>query len=261
MNRKRKLLRVVCGLGIPALLAAIFLSFATLRSGAVTTVTQLFYDGFNGSSLDTSRWMIVDGGSWVQVTGGFLQTVSGQDHKEVNSIPNFAPMGHSVVAKARIRLAGQFQKFGFNVNYLGPATGFYFDTYDDRDGNIENTIRALVWFVPTSGAPVNLLDVTVPVTWYEFHEFAVDWRATEVIFLIDNVEAARVPVTFGGALPVGVWNDRGSLMQTDWVEVSQVITNTTICHKPGTPAQKTLVIPQQALAGHLGHGDTIGPCG
>lgn len=34
----------------------------------------------------------------------------------------------------------------------------------------------------------------------------------------------------------------------------------TICHKPGTPAQKTLVIPVQALAGHLSHGDTIGPC-
>jgi Concanavalin A-like lectin/glucanases superfamily len=34
----------------------------------------------------------------------------------------------------------------------------------------------------------------------------------------------------------------------------------TICHKPGTPAQKTLVIPYQALSGHLGHGDTIGSC-
>jgi hypothetical protein len=34
----------------------------------------------------------------------------------------------------------------------------------------------------------------------------------------------------------------------------------TICHKPGTRAQKTLVIPVQALEGHLGHGDTIGPC-
>jgi hypothetical protein len=34
----------------------------------------------------------------------------------------------------------------------------------------------------------------------------------------------------------------------------------TICHKTGTPAQKTLVIPQQSLAGHLDHGDTIGPC-
>jgi hypothetical protein len=34
----------------------------------------------------------------------------------------------------------------------------------------------------------------------------------------------------------------------------------TICHKPCTPAQKTLVIPIQALAGHLGHGDVIGAC-
>lgn len=34
----------------------------------------------------------------------------------------------------------------------------------------------------------------------------------------------------------------------------------TICHKPGTPAQKTMVIPIQALAAHLGHGDVIGPC-
>ena len=34
----------------------------------------------------------------------------------------------------------------------------------------------------------------------------------------------------------------------------------TICHKPGTPAQKTLVIPIQALKGHLGHGDAMGPC-
>lgn len=34
----------------------------------------------------------------------------------------------------------------------------------------------------------------------------------------------------------------------------------TICHKPGTPAQKTMTLPQSALNGHLGHGDTMGPC-
>jgi hypothetical protein len=34
----------------------------------------------------------------------------------------------------------------------------------------------------------------------------------------------------------------------------------TICHKPGTPAEKTLRIPIEALDGHLGHGDMIGPC-
>lgn len=34
----------------------------------------------------------------------------------------------------------------------------------------------------------------------------------------------------------------------------------TICHKPGTPAQKTLSIPPAALQGHIGHGDDIGAC-
>ena len=33
----------------------------------------------------------------------------------------------------------------------------------------------------------------------------------------------------------------------------------TICHKPGTPAQQTKLVPQSALKGHLGHGDTLGP--
>lgn len=33
-----------------------------------------------------------------------------------------------------------------------------------------------------------------------------------------------------------------------------------ICHKPGTPAEKTLRIPIKGLDGHLSHGDLIGPC-
>jgi len=35
----------------------------------------------------------------------------------------------------------------------------------------------------------------------------------------------------------------------------------TICHKPGTPAEKTKEVPPQAVPGHLGHGDTLGECG
>lgn len=34
----------------------------------------------------------------------------------------------------------------------------------------------------------------------------------------------------------------------------------TICHKPGTPAEKTLTLPMSAWGGHHGHGDTLGPC-
>ncbi len=39
-----------------------------------------------------------------------------------------------------------------------------------------------------------------------------------------------------------------------------ILEEVTICHKPGTPAQKTLIIPIQALPGHLAHGDTLGSC-
>ena len=34
----------------------------------------------------------------------------------------------------------------------------------------------------------------------------------------------------------------------------------TICHMPGTPAQKTLEVPANALSGHLAHGDVMGSC-
>lgn len=34
----------------------------------------------------------------------------------------------------------------------------------------------------------------------------------------------------------------------------------TICHKPDSPAEKTMSLPQAALGGHLGHGDYLGAC-
>ena len=33
-----------------------------------------------------------------------------------------------------------------------------------------------------------------------------------------------------------------------------------VCHKPGTPAEKTLWVPLTAVPWHLAHGDTIGEC-
>jgi hypothetical protein len=84
---------------------------------------------------------------------------------------------------------------------------------------------------------VNLLDVEIPVTWYEFHEFAIERTPSEVIYSIDGQEVARVPDAFAGALPVGVWNDRWSMMLTDWVEVCRVespILDVKVDIKPGS---------------------------
>ena len=196
---------------------------------SASTSTQLFFDDFTGTALDTSRWSVfVDIHRvyhWPYVADGLLHSQG--YHTRIDSIPTFAPMGQSVMARAQIRLTGESQKFGFAVNpdeHAGPITGYYFDTLalDPPQGR-EGYVRALAWSNPGDGSLINLLDVEVPVTWYEFHEFAVERTPSEVIYSIDGHEVARVADAFAGALPVGVWNDRWSLMQTDWVEVSQII--------------------------------------
>src|SRR5215217_1226926 len=34
-----------------------------------------------------------------------------------------------------------------------------------------------------------------------------------------------------------------------------------ICHKPGTPEEKTMEVPKSAVDGHVRHGDRLGACG
>ena len=200
---------------------------------SVSSATEsiLFFDDFDGTALDTSRWSVfVDENgeyNWPYVAGGLLYSQG--YHTRIDSIPTFAPIGQSVTARARISLAGADHKFGFAVNpneRAGPVTGYYFDTEElENEGGRgrEGYVRALAWFQPAVGSLVNLLDVEIPVTWYEFHEFAVERTPSDVIFSIDAQEVARVTDAFGGALPVCVWNDRWDLMQTDWVEVASVL--------------------------------------
>ena len=110
----------------------------------------------------------------------------------------------------------------------GPITGYYFDTLHldttvphEFQGR-EHYVHALAWSNPGDGSLISLLNVEIPVAWYEFHEFAIERTPSEVIYSIDGLEVARVADAFAGALPVGVWNDRWSLMQTDWVEVRSI---------------------------------------
>jgi len=198
--------------------------------------TEVFYDEFTGTALDTSQWEVfVDALGyyhWPYVEGGLLHSQG--YHTRIDTIRTFAPTGQNVVARARIRLAGDYNKFGFAVNPNerdGPITGYYFDTLErlltepEPGPGEEHYVWALAWFQPASGDPNNLLGVKIEVPWYEFHEFAIERTPSEVIYSIGYnmegglTEVAQVTDAFGGALPVGVWNDRGSLMLTDWVEV------------------------------------------
>ncbi|MCX5841120.1 MAG: hypothetical protein NTY16_06665, partial [Deltaproteobacteria bacterium] len=181
--------------------------------------TQLFFDDFTGTALDTSLWSIfVDSNGeyhWPYVADGLLYSQG--YHTRIDSIPTFAPMGQSVIARARICLTGEIQKFGFAPNpheRAGPITGYYFDTVVPEQGGEVNYVHALAWFAPAFGFFDVLLDVKIPVTWNEFHEFAIERTPSEVIYSIDGQEVARVADAFAGALPVCVWNARSDLMQT-----------------------------------------------
>ncbi len=54
------------------------------------------------------------------------------------------------------------------------------------------------------------------------------------------------------ASPVGIVHARPASVQYD--------DNVVICHNPDGPNPLTLSLPQSAVAGHLGHGDHLGPC-
>jgi len=117
----------------PVQVIASLLCFVIAPVVSASPSTQLFFDDFTGTALDTSLWSVfvdINGEyNWPYVAGGLLHSQG--YHTRIDSIPAFAPMGQSVTASARIRLAGEYHKFGFGVNpneRAGPTTGYYFDT-------------------------------------------------------------------------------------------------------------------------------------
>jgi len=50
------------------------------------------------------------------------------------------------------------------------------------------------------------------------------------------------------------------LLSAGWSWAQRANDPVTICHKPGTPAERTLVVDDNAVPGHLGHGDFLGTC-
>jgi hypothetical protein len=52
----------------------------------------------------------------------------------------------------------------------------------------------------------------------------------------------------------------GMLALGKTVKVAAGAEKVTICHKPGTPAERTLSVASSAVAAHLAHGDVEGPC-
>lgn len=205
----------------PLFFAVILTGLLILFSPATALSDPLLYDDFDGTDLDTSIWEFVYDFGSIEVDGGILTTKGTPDYERIDSLIDFQPMGDTLFASARIQLNGDYQKFGFRINpgEYGPISGFYFDTLESENGN---EVSALIRDFSGPGDP-KILTVTREVSWDAFHVFTIEWSPTEIAFHIDGVEIARAAFESSNLIPVGLWNDRPGMMQTDWVEVINVV--------------------------------------
>jgi hypothetical protein len=196
-------------------ISTLILGLLLFAAPAPLLAGTLLDEQFDGTALDPSKWTIVwwpAGG--VSVGGGVLTLVGDPDYARVITIDRFVPPpGGAVTATARIYVGyGSYQKFGFNPNPTeqpAPGIGLYFDTLETP-----NTITAQIWRVP-GGRTTH----QIPLPWGAWYELAIRWTPTDVTYFVDGVSRAQMPAVWSGTLPLGIWNDRGSTMQTDRVRV------------------------------------------
>jgi hypothetical protein len=188
------------------------------------------------------------------------------------SIPNFDLNRFTFeawVKRDRINVPGDFDRLCMSVDNGG--WGVYYEGFD-------NTVRLTYTGYSNVSSNATISD-------FDWHHIAVTFDGSQACFYIDGSLDRCVPYAVEFSSEAGGGYSIGSRGESEFFDglidevriydrdlgpaEIQAIFNAgsagmcrmvTICHKPGTPAQKTLVIPVQALAGHLGHGDRIGPC-
>ncbi|HYN10087.1 MAG TPA: LamG domain-containing protein [Vicinamibacterales bacterium] len=82
-------------------------------------------------------------------------------------------------------------------------------------------------------------------------EFWIGGDAYNDNFFVGLIDEAQVYNRVLGASEIHAIFDAGS---------AGVCKLATVCHKPGTPGERTMVLPAHAVPGHMGHGDTAGAC-
>lgn len=72
--------------------------------------------------------------------------------------------------------------------------------------------------------------------------------------------ATATPTETPSPTPTATSTPTTTVTPTSTMTIATAVSRVTICHKPDTPAEKTLTLPMPALSGHLGHGDYTGAC-
>ncbi len=233
-----------------------------------------------------------DGGMSIDLTGGELAPGASCDFTVTVTVPTSAVPGGTVnnttsevtgdVGTLDVR--GDPASDSFNVGsaevtftkaFAGPvepgdSTTLTFnlsnaDTQGIAQLAFTDNLDAVVLGMVADGLPQN--DVCGPGSKVE---------GTSVIALTGGNLAGNDSCSFGVTVQVPTTAAPGSFLNTTsdlfsqglvvsppataTLTVNEPTGNVTICHRPGTPAEKTLVLPPSAIPGHLGHGDTLGPC-
>lgn len=97
-NPRRESLPVAGRIGF---FLAIFLCVSSMSAVTASGATPLFFDDFNGTMLDPTRWNVLDGGGSIQVGGGQLLSSGFPEHKRIDSSATFPVAGAGIRARAR----------------------------------------------------------------------------------------------------------------------------------------------------------------
>ncbi len=198
-----------------SLLLYVFLSIGLLVTHSVWAFT--FVDNFNGTSLDSSRWKILSGGSNIWVGGSYLKLASGGSlHKRIESV-NWVSYGS---LEGLVKFNGYYQKFGFGVNGSDDANierGFFFDTLSSGYGGYSDYIS---WRIYKGGSSYE--NYSVYAAWNVWHTLKINWLPDVVYFYIDDVKVGEYAISYGDPLPIRIYNDRGGNFILDKVMYTTV---------------------------------------
>jgi|CXWL01.1.fsa_nt_gi prepilin-type N-terminal cleavage/methylation domain-containing protein len=134
---------------------------------------------------------------------------------------------------ARARLLSQTAQEDSGWGFYVPAGVLYKGlTYETRD-----TIADEIYSMPSTITITGLFEVS-----YSKVKGAPSATGSITLTALDNETRSIL---------IQVQNQAVAVTQGD---------NLTVCHKPGTPAEKTMTLSDNAWPGHQGHGDTLGSC-
>lgn len=227
MGTKHKLFILAVILVVTAALIIIALSKRDSFTEQNSMRYPIFLEEFSGKELSTKWEVVRNWNGTINVSDGLLE-LAGGTHKRVNSTFEIYHSNSTLTLTGRVKLTGYYQKFGFNINAenIHNGTGIYFDTFCPQNDSCSDASGTLAQgedkiYLTVREKNINLFEANAKITYREFHQLKIVVSPNDIDFLIDDVAVGRTIYRFTGPMTVGIWNDRSSEMQVDWIRIEQ----------------------------------------